>query len=62
MLLAYLSAYSIANSASLMPTDEATHVASSFHIAGFIHVIGTLWPSQDHACNNNSGRFLFRPR
>jgi len=49
--LAYLSACSTANSTSSNLLDEVTHIVSSFHIAGFIHVIGTLWPSQDQACH-----------
>ena len=48
--LAYLSACSTADSASSALVDEVTHITSSFHIAGFAHVIGTLWPSQDQAC------------
>jgi len=49
--LAYLSACSTAQvSASSTVIDEVTHIVSSFHIAGFVHVIGTLWPSQDVAC------------
>ena len=48
--LAYLSACSTADSASSKLIDEVTHITSSFHIAGFVHVIGTLWPSQDEAC------------
>ena len=48
--LAYLSACSTANSTSSDLVDEVTHISSSFHIAGFPHVIGTLWPSQDQAC------------
>ena len=38
--LAYLSACSTANSTSQELADEVTHVVSSFHIAGFINVIG----------------------
>ena len=48
--LAYLSACSTANNTSSELVDEVTHISSSFHIAGFAHVIGTLWPSQDQAC------------
>ena len=48
--LAYLSACSTAQSTSSILLDEVTHIVSSFHIAGFVHVIGTLWPSQDVAC------------
>ena len=51
--LAYLSACSTANlnSTSPEPVDEVTHIVSSFHISGFSHVIGTLWPSEDQACH-----------
>ena len=48
--LAYLSACNTANSTSSQLVDEVTHIVSSFHIAGFVHVIGTLWPSEDEAC------------
>jgi len=48
--LAYLSACSTAHSTSSELADEVTHIVSSFHIAGFIHVIGTLWKSEDQAC------------
>jgi len=48
--LAYLSACSTAVSTSSKLIDEVTHTVSSFHIAGFIHVIGTLWESEDEAC------------
>ena len=48
--LAYLSACSTAHNASLNLVDEVTHISSSFHIAGFAHVIGTLWPSENQAC------------
>ena len=55
--LAYLSACSTANSTSSELADEVTHIVSSFHIAGFIHVIGTLWPSQDQACQEMATDF-----
>ncbi|RPB28990.1 hypothetical protein L211DRAFT_845020 [Terfezia boudieri ATCC MYA-4762] len=48
--LAYLSACSTAQSASSKLIDEVTHIVSAFHIAGFTHVIGTLWQSDDQAC------------
>ena len=50
--LAYLSACSTANTNQPKLLDEGTHIVSSFHIAGFVHVIGTLWPSDDQACQN----------
>ena len=48
--LAYLSACSTADCTSRDLVDEVTHIVSSFHIAGFPHVIGTFWPSEDEAC------------
>ena len=55
--LAYFSACSTAESNHLALIDEGTHIVSSFHIAGFVHVIGTLWPSQDEACHKMAVRF-----
>ncbi|RPB18836.1 hypothetical protein L211DRAFT_795591 [Terfezia boudieri ATCC MYA-4762] len=55
--LAYLSACSTANSPSSQFVDEVTHIVSSFHIAGFAHVIGTLWSSQDKACSKMGADF-----
>ena len=48
--LAFLSACSTAKSNSSKLVGEVTHIVSSFHIAGFSHVIGTLWESEDPAC------------
>ena len=55
--LAYLSACSTADSISGELADEVTHIVSSFHIAGFNSVIGTLWPSQDLACQKMAAGF-----
>ncbi|MCX4821431.1 CHAT domain-containing protein [Streptomyces sp. NBC_01142] len=44
--LAYLSACSTARS-STAHADEAIHLTSAFQVAGFRHVIGTLWPVRD---------------
>ena len=55
--LAYLSACSTANTDSPTLQDEGTHIVSSFHIAGFVHVIGTLWPSDDGACQEMAAEF-----
>jgi CHAT domain-containing protein len=44
--LAYLSACdTTVNSPRL--ADEAVHLAGAFHLAGYQHVIGTLWPIND---------------
>ena len=55
--LAYLSACSTAESTSSELADEVTHIVSSFHIAGFINVIGTLWPAEDEACHKMAADF-----
>ncbi|MFI9811551.1 CHAT domain-containing protein [Saccharothrix variisporea] len=43
--LAFLSACETAHPGTLF--DEAIHLASAFQLAGFPHVIGTLWPVLD---------------
>ena len=58
--IAYLSACSTANSPGTELADEVTHIVSSFHIAGFSHVIGTLWQSEDEACNKIAVDFYSR--
>lgn len=45
--LAYLSACDTALSASTQLIDEAIHLASGFQLAGYPHVIGTLWAIDD---------------
>lgn len=44
--LAYLSACHTAVSATDL-ADEVIHIASAFHMAGYPHVIGTLWAIDD---------------
>ena len=46
-MLAYLSACHSANYTSESLLDEAIHIASGFQLAGFPHVIGTLWEAND---------------
>ncbi|MCY9785159.1 CHAT domain-containing protein [Nocardiopsis sp. EMB25] len=45
--LAYLSACETAAAASTELIDEAIHLASAFQLAGYPHVIGTLWAIND---------------
>jgi CHAT domain len=45
--LAYLSACSTARMTETRLLDEAIHLASAFQLAGFPHVIGTLWEIDD---------------
>ncbi len=44
--LAFLSACSTARPGGLL-LDEAIHLSSAFQLAGYRHVIGTLWPVND---------------
>ena len=55
--LAYLSACSGAESKSTRLADETIHLASAFQLAGFEHVIGTMWPTKDAACQKVAEEF-----
>lgn len=55
-LLAYLSACTTALSQGLL-ADEGLHVASGFQLAGFRHVIGTLWRIDDDAAKEIAENF-----
>jgi CHAT domain-containing protein len=46
--LAFLSACSTARTGAGL-ADEAVHLTSAFQLAGYRHVIGTLWPLKDRA-------------
>lgn len=48
--IAYLLACSTAENRSVMLADEAIHIASAFQLAGFSHVLATLWESDDRLC------------
>jgi CHAT domain-containing protein len=48
--IAYLSACSTAENRTVPLADEVIHLASGFQVAGFGHVIGSLWPSNDSIC------------
>ncbi|KAI1741794.1 CHAT domain-containing protein [Xylaria scruposa] len=48
--IAYLSACSTAENKAARLSDEAIHVVSGFQVAGFPHVVGSLWTSNDRVC------------
>ncbi|EXJ73716.1 uncharacterized protein A1O5_03478 [Cladophialophora psammophila CBS 110553] len=48
--LAYLSACSTAENSATGLLDEVIHLVSGFQVAGFGHVIGSMWPSADGVC------------
>jgi CHAT domain-containing protein len=48
--LAYLSACSTAENSATRLLDEVIHLVSGFQVAGFGHVIGSMWPSADGVC------------
>lgn len=63
--VAYLSACCTADNPSSTLADEVIHIANGFQLAGFSHVLATLWESDDDACRQVSGEFyrlLFDPR
>ncbi|KAH6839480.1 CHAT domain-containing protein [Chaetomium sp. MPI-CAGE-AT-0009] len=55
--LAYLSACSTAANEKLALTDEAIHLVSACQLAGFRHVVGTLWTVSDAFCADVARRF-----
>jgi hypothetical protein len=55
--LAYLSACSTAVCNDSRLADESLHIVSSFQLAGFRHVIGTLWDTIDWACQDVAREF-----
>jgi len=60
--LAYLSACRTARSESLDLLDEGIHLTSAFQLAGFPHVIGTLWPILDRVAVDVAAGFYTRLR
>jgi hypothetical protein len=54
--LAFLSVCSAAEN-SLSLGDEAIHLASAFQLAGFRHVVGTLWQAKDLCCKEVAQKF-----
>lgn len=57
--LAYLSACSTSVTAQQL-ADEALHVTGAFHLAGYRHVIGTLWPVIDDTAADLAADFYER--
>ena len=55
--VAYLSACSTAEIKVRNLADESIHLASAFQIAGFMHVVGTLWAADDNAAVGIAGKF-----
>jgi CHAT domain-containing protein len=57
--LAFLSACTTAQG-SIGLLDEAIHLASAFQLAGYAHVIGTLWPAADSVAVGVAAAFYDR--
>jgi CHAT domain-containing protein len=55
--LAYLSACRTAHAGALGLADEAITLATAFQLAGYQHVIGTLWSVQDNAARRIAESF-----
>ena len=55
--VAYLSACSTAEIKVQNLADESIHLASAFQLAGFMHVVGTLWAADDDAAVEIAGKF-----
>ncbi|MEU8671318.1 CHAT domain-containing protein [Streptomyces anulatus] len=55
--LAYLSACRTAFMESIELIDEAIHLTSAFQLAGFPHVIGTLWEINDEVASHMAADF-----
>ncbi|KAH0603584.1 uncharacterized protein H6S33_007906 [Morchella sextelata] len=58
--LAYLSACSTADNAAIELGDETIHLAGAFQLAGFNHVVATMWQSRDTACKTVAEGFYTR--
>ncbi|MET8770909.1 CHAT domain-containing protein [Streptomyces sp. NPDC004658] len=54
--LAYLSACATSDVLFIV-ADEAMHMTAAFQVAGFRHVVGTLWPVNDQVASDIADRF-----
>ncbi|KAK3323221.1 CHAT domain-containing protein [Cercophora scortea] len=60
----FLSGCSTADNPASHLGDECIHLATAYHLAGFSHVVGTLWDAVDSACVQVASEFytsLFAP-
>ena len=55
--IAYLPACSTAENKGMQLRDGVIHIVSGFQVAGFPHVIGSLWPAGDKECVQVASRF-----
>lgn len=55
--IAYLSACSTAQTRSPSLRDESIHLGSAFQVAGFGHVIASMWPTDDFVCVKTAEAF-----
>lgn len=55
--IAYISTCSGAESKVRELSDEMIHIVSAFQLAGFEHVVGSLWKTKDAACRQVAEEF-----
>ncbi|OCK75295.1 hypothetical protein K432DRAFT_308871 [Lepidopterella palustris CBS 459.81] len=48
--IAYLSACSTAGMRTSRLADQGLYTSGAFQVAGFAHVVGSLWPVNDEVC------------
>ena len=58
--IAYLSACSTAEHRAVEMVDEVIHLASGFQVAGFSHVIASMWSTDDEVCVEMAGKVYER--
>lgn len=59
--IAYLSACHTSHNSSEKLADESIHLTSGIHLAGFSHVLGTLWMADDVGCRGVAVEFYRLP-